>query len=58
MATHSLLLHVRQDVGVGVQGDRNVWVPENLLDYLGVDTLQEEEGGDRMPKIMEAQAPR
>jgi hypothetical protein len=49
-----ILLHVREHVRVDVEGDRYRGVPEHLGNDLGVDVAGEEEGGARMPEVVEA----
>ena len=49
-----LLLHVGQDVGVGVHCLPYVGVPEHLLDYAGVDVGLEHERGCGVPEGVEA----
>ena len=53
MAYHGLLLYVRQDVGVEVQGDGDGRVPEHLLDDLRVYVLRQQDRGTGVPKIVE-----
>ena len=47
------VLHVGQDVGVGVHRLRYGGVPEHLLDYLGMRTLPEKDRGTSVPEVME-----
>lgn len=48
-----LVVHGRQDVGVGVQGDADLAVTEQLLDLLRVNVGSEQGRRATMPKITE-----
>ena len=48
------LLHVGQDVGVGVHSLAYVGVPEHLLDHSGVHVGLEHEGGSGVPRTLMA----
>ena len=50
---HGLIPHARYDVAVGVEDYGNVGVPEELLDVLRVDALYEQQGGARVPQIVQ-----
>src|SRR5215207_10642821 len=50
---YCLLLHVREDVGVGVHGNGCRGVSEHLLDDLGMDSLTQEQGCTSVPEVME-----
>ena len=47
------VLHVRQDVGVGVHRLRYGGVPEHLLDYLGIRAFTEKDRGAGVPEVVE-----
>jgi len=49
-----LLLHVRGAVRVDIERDRDIGVPEALLDHLGMNTLAQQHGRVRVPQIVEA----
>src|SRR5918998_1572340 len=48
------IAHVGQDVAVDVEGEAYVGMPEEVLDELGVDALAQQEGGARVPEVVEA----
>ncbi len=52
--SYSFFLHVRQDVTVGVECDRDRRVPQKLLNDFGVYPFGEEKGCSRMPQIMKS----
>ncbi len=52
-AVERLLLHRWQDVGVGVEGQRDLAVPQQLLDDLGMNPEREQEAGRAMPQAVE-----
>src|SRR5438309_5043900 len=39
----SLASHARQDMAVGIQGERDLRMPKTLLDDLGMDTLSQQQ---------------
>jgi hypothetical protein len=47
------LLHVGEDVGIGVHRLGDVRVAEHLLNYLRVDVLRQEERGARVAEVVE-----
>ena len=49
-----LLLHVREQVRVDVQGDADGGVSEHLGDDLGVDVLREQQRGAGMAEVVKA----
>ena len=49
-------IHVLYHVAVGVQRDRDVGVPEHLLNELGMLACHEEYCSARMPKIVQGGA--
>lgn len=53
-AVRRVLLQRRQDMGVRVHRDADIGVPEPLLDYLGMHTLDEEQRGRGVPEIVES----
>lgn len=52
-----LALGAESDVGVDAGGDADVGVAEEFLDDDEVDALLKEQGGGRMPEIVEADRP-
>ena len=46
-------VHAGQDVGVGVQGERDAGVSQEFLDVLGVNVSGEEQGGAGVPEVVE-----
>ena len=46
-------VHAGQDVGVGVEGEGDAGVSEELLDVLGVDISGEKQGGAGVPEVVE-----
>jgi hypothetical protein len=49
------IAHVGQDVGVGIQGEAYIGVPQELLDELWVYALPEQERRARVPKVVETE---
>jgi hypothetical protein len=49
-----VVLHGSGDVRVQVKRDANVGVPEHLADDLGVHPAAEQQRGQRMPQVVEA----
>ena len=49
-----LICHARQHVGVGVQSDRYGGVAQGFLHEFGVHASTEQEGGARVPEVVEA----
>lgn len=52
-----LALEAESDVGVDASGDADVGVAEEFLDDDEVDALLQEQGGGRVPQVVEADAP-
>lgn len=52
--TDRTLLHCWKNVRVSVQGDSNGRVAEHLGNDLGVDIAREQQGGARVPEVVEA----
>ena len=48
------VLHVRQEVRVGIKGDGDVGMSECLLNHLGVGADREHQGGTGVPEVVEA----
>jgi hypothetical protein len=46
-----------EEVGVYIERDANATVPELLLDVFGICSLLNQETGERMPEVMEADVP-
>jgi hypothetical protein len=46
-------VHAWQDVGVGVEGERDAGVSQELLDVLGVDVTGKEQGGEGVPEVVD-----
>ncbi|GGU50337.1 hypothetical protein GCM10015534_59530 [Streptomyces diastaticus subsp. diastaticus] len=51
-----MALEAESDVGVDAGGDADVGVSEEFLDDDEVDALFEEQGGGRVPEVVEADA--
>ncbi len=52
-AVERLPLHRWQDVGVGIEGQSDLAVPQQLLDDLGMNPKREQEVGCAVPQAVE-----
>jgi hypothetical protein len=52
-AVERLPLHRWQDVGVGIEGQRDLAMPQQLLDDLGMNPEREQEAGRAVPQAVE-----
>ena len=53
---HRILLHVRKDVGIGIQSNDHAGMPQAFADYLRVNSLFHHQRGVSMTQIMESDA--
>ena len=49
-----LLLHIGDDVGVGIQRQPDAAMPQEFTDDFGVDALLQEQRRSRMPQVVKA----